>query len=132
LLRADEFDDDQNGEDDRLVAADDERPLVDNAATSPSPVATSPATPTPPSAAVASTPEPPPRAATPKFQRLPSADTADNHKCLEIGSLVELKREKIDDGQVGAGEEVFGVVRWVGWLPECDRSGVGVELVRNL
>ncbi len=40
-----------------------------------------------------------------------------------MGSLVELRR---------LGLSCYGVVRWVGWLPEHDRTGVGVEMEEEL
>jgi hypothetical protein len=75
-------------------------------------------------------PTPPPKPARPppeepKFRRLDPSVTTDNHRCLELGTLVELCSEP-------DGDPVFGVVRWIGWLPEYDRSGVGVELVSGL
>ncbi len=30
-----------------------------------------------------------------------------------------------------SGAPCFGVVRWIGWLAEHDRTGVGVELVSD-
>ncbi len=59
----------------------------------------------------------------PQFDRLDPRDTCDNHRELDLGTMVELR----------AGDAPhFGVVRWIGWLAEYDRTGVGVELEEEL